>query len=61
VLAIPSKRHDKRQVHFLTRPEIEDRGDSRHVRSNDMDRPPRSYLAVARGTDGLAPLRAHLT
>jgi integrase/recombinase XerD len=23
VLAIPSKRHDKRQVHFLTRPEIE--------------------------------------
>ena len=23
VIAIPSKRHDKRQVHFLTRPEIE--------------------------------------
>ena len=23
VLAIPSKRHDKRQVHFLTRPEVE--------------------------------------
>jgi integrase/recombinase XerD len=23
VLAIPSKRHDKREVHFLTRPEIE--------------------------------------
>lgn len=23
ILAIPSKRHDKRQVHFLTRPEIE--------------------------------------
>jgi integrase/recombinase XerD len=23
VLAVPSKRHDKRQVHFLTRPEIE--------------------------------------
>jgi site-specific recombinase XerD len=23
VLAIPSKRHDKRQVHFLVRPEIE--------------------------------------
>jgi integrase/recombinase XerD len=23
VLAIPSKRHDKRQVHFLTRPEME--------------------------------------
>src|SRR5207244_1034454 len=23
VLAIPSKRHDKRQMHFLTRPEIE--------------------------------------
>nr|WP_235939350.1 tyrosine-type recombinase/integrase [Bradyrhizobium hipponense] len=23
MLAIPSKRHDKRQVHFLTRPEIE--------------------------------------
>ena len=23
VLAIPSKRHDKRQVHFLTRPEID--------------------------------------
>jgi site-specific recombinase XerD len=23
VLAIPSKRHDKRQVHFLTRPQIE--------------------------------------
>lgn len=23
VLAIPSNRHDKRQVHFLTRPEIE--------------------------------------
>jgi site-specific recombinase XerD len=23
VLAIPSKRHDRRQVHFLTRPEIE--------------------------------------
>src|SRR4029077_13294527 len=23
VLAIPNKRHDKRQVHFLTRPEIE--------------------------------------
>ena len=51
VLAIPSKRHDKRQMHFLTRPEIE-------VRSDDMARTSRPHLAAARGPDWLAPLRA---
>ena len=56
VLAIPSKRHDKRQVHFLMRPEIKailatpDR--------DDVAGPPRSHLAAGRGPDGLAPLRA---
>ena len=56
VLAIPSKRHDKRQVHFLTRPEIEailaaiDRSTWLGRRDHT--------LASGRGPDGLAPLRA---
>jgi integrase/recombinase XerD len=56
VLAIPSKRHDKRQMHFLTRPEIE--AILAAPDSDDMARTPRSYLAVAGSPDRLAPLRA---
>jgi integrase/recombinase XerD len=55
VLAIPSKRHHKRQVHFLTQPEIEA---ILRSRSHDMARTPRSHLATARSPDRPAPLRA---
>ncbi len=55
VLAIPSKRHDKLQVYFLTRPEIE--GASGCTRSHNMVWTPRSRLVVTRSSDRLAPLR----
>ena len=47
VLAIPSKRHDRRQVHFL----------GRRTRSDDVARASRSHPAAGRGPDGLAPVR----
>ena len=53
VLAIPSKRHDKRQVHFLTRPEIEAILAAPH-RTTWLGR----LLAAARGPDRPAPVRA---
>ncbi|WP_316166177.1 MULTISPECIES: site-specific integrase [unclassified Bradyrhizobium] len=58
VLAIPSKRHDKRQVRCALRDAARDRGGSRSARSNDVAWPPRSHLAAGRGSDRLAPVRA---
>ena len=56
VLAIPSKRHDKRQVHFLTRPEIEAIL-AAPDRTTWLGRRDHTLLLVAVQT-GLAPFRA---
>ena len=57
VLAIPSKRHDKRQVYFLSRPEIEAIL-ATPDRTTWLGRRDHTF-AADRGPDRIAPLRAH--